>query len=274
MKNLYTLTEEEKKRILGMHQNATKKQYLKEQPAWGARWAGTEVDPDNDPNSIFVLNKIKHYCVGGNENLLTSNTEFKDIQTIAANLEYNLTPNYFTSEERLAELTGFAKAGLGSIKNMADLCNVNAQLLSNYGKTLHDLLKNKSKYIAISWEEVANLLKPAFDDAAQRIPQAGTEQAAASQTSAAVGQPGATSNQSQTNGGNTRAVAGGGTAIRKPLNLTALRGRVGSSATSNSFESEDLDKILANLKGTPTTNTPQQNQSNTNVSGEVEDIQN
>jgi hypothetical protein len=55
MKNLFIISEEEKKRILGLHESATKRQYLKEAKVEGDQFKGRTIQFGNTENSAKIL---------------------------------------------------------------------------------------------------------------------------------------------------------------------------------------------------------------------------
>ena len=261
MKNIYTITEQEKNRILGMHQNATKKQYLMEQNTSGAyaMFQGTEKTYKDDSNSNAMFNMVSTYCTRDNleKGLLPGASNYNNNYELAKNLYYDVMPQYRKGRIIGAALFGtgaspldntekenfpkWIKERLAKIKTMGDLCEVNSILNDKFKVEtgLHGIFSSKHPDVNITWNDVMNALKPAFDDGAKRLPNVSQQQPATTPE-----QPAPEKDE--------------GTPDNKPVVniapslINQIRNTVGSRLGAGStLNNDDLTAILAKVQALP-----------------------
>jgi hypothetical protein len=106
MKNLFVITNEERNRVLNLHENATKRQYLTEQNAQTD--TGTirrELDKTNSDEQLIV-NTIKKYTKDNFKSLLDT---YKTINNVELGTDIHRAIQKGTDNAELADLTNFLK---------------------------------------------------------------------------------------------------------------------------------------------------------------------
>jgi hypothetical protein len=110
MKNLFEITNEERNRVLNLHENATKRQYLTEQntpvnPQYDALTIRTELDK-SDSNEQLIVNVIKKYKQDNFKSLLDT---YKNTYKVELGTDIHRAIQKGTDNAELADLTTFLK---------------------------------------------------------------------------------------------------------------------------------------------------------------------
>lgn len=165
MKNIYTITEQEKNRILGMHQNATKKQYLMEQELTGA-------SDRKSQNSSTVFSKLKSFCTDNKNKLdYTGLTEERKafLEKMADQLVYNTSQGFFRpNEENKKKYKDYIKYNLSEPKTGGELCYMEDYIIKKKGFGIHGALSSNNT-IPFDFKMALDAMTPAFTDADNKI---------------------------------------------------------------------------------------------------------
>lgn len=109
MKNLFIISEEEKNRIIGLHESATKKQYLIIETAYGpGGWIDVDIQSQTltlnkylemerveGKGSELKLNAGAKFTKGSSDYLIAKNTQYQMVHDLTGSVQETLTGNVF-----------------------------------------------------------------------------------------------------------------------------------------------------------------------------------